>query len=189
MLKDIKITRSEHPSAPIITSTAKDVGRSYKIMLHESIADIGLYGAMINTLDTATEKDDITIVINTPGGFVHTGLAIISAMERCKAPITTVATGLVASCGFMIFIYGDVLKVSEFARIMAHTARGGSVGTMRDMQEYTKMFEVMVADLIKIAIDKKILTQEEFDAIFNDSQDVWLSCGDFDTKGVDYIKC
>lgn len=188
MLKDITITRSNKHTAPLITAVRKQKGISYKVILHNLIDTPDTYGTLINILDSASENDDITIVINSPGGYVDSGLIITAAMDRCKAPITTVAAGLVASCGAGIFIHGDQLKVSRFSRIMIHASRGMVGGTMREIQMTSKIYESTMKEFIRTAVDKKILTEQEFTDVFENSQDVWLSCKELDEKGVMYTK-
>ena len=53
-----------------------------------------------------TRLPQLTIIINSPGGDVHAAFALIDTMKASTIPIKTVGLGLIASCGFLIFIAG-----------------------------------------------------------------------------------
>ena len=46
----------------------------------------------------------LTLIINSPGGDVHAAFALIDTMKASTIPIKTVGLGLIASCGFLLFI-------------------------------------------------------------------------------------
>jgi ATP-dependent Clp protease, protease subunit len=52
------------------------------------------------------ELDHITMIINSPGGFVNAGFSVIDTIEGSKIPVHTVGLGLIASMGLNLFITG-----------------------------------------------------------------------------------
>lgn len=62
----------------------------------------------------------ITMYINSPGGSVSDGLAIIDTMHALKAPITTVCVGMAASMGALLFVSGQERLMLPNARLMIH---------------------------------------------------------------------
>ena len=58
--------------------------------------------------------DDISIYLNTPGGSVSEGLAIIDAMRLIKSKVNTIAIGTVASMGAVILACGDKMSNKSF---------------------------------------------------------------------------
>ena len=71
--------------------------------------------------------DDITVTINSPGGSVSDGFAILDAMRRCESDIVTVATGMAASMGAFLAACGGTpgkRYVTPNCEIMIHQTLG-----------------------------------------------------------------
>ncbi len=70
----------------------------------------------------AQGKEDITLLINSPGGSVTDGLAIYDAMQNIKSDVRTVCMGMAASMGALLLTAGTKGKRAawEHSRIMIH---------------------------------------------------------------------
>lgn len=81
-------------------------------------------------------KKDIQLYINSPGGSVNAGLAIIDTMNFVKPAVSTVCVGLAASMGSVILSAGA--KGKRFAlpnsEIMIHQPWGGVQGQAADIE-------------------------------------------------------
>ncbi len=87
-------------------------------------------------LDNAA-ADDITVTINSPGGSVSDGLAILDAMRRCRSDIVTVATGMAASMGAFLAACGGTpgkRYVTPHCEIMIHQPLGGIQGQATEIE-------------------------------------------------------
>lgn len=51
--------------------------------------------------------DCIQIILNSPGGSVHAGFAVIDVMEWSRLPVRTTALGMIASMSLLIFMAGQ----------------------------------------------------------------------------------
>ena len=80
-------------------------------------------------------REDITLVINSPGGEVTSGLAIYDAMKRCGCDVATVCTGLAASMAAFLFSSGTKgkRKITPMAEVMIHQPLGGVKGQATDI--------------------------------------------------------
>lgn len=77
---------------------------------------------------------EITMYINSPGGSVTDGLAIIDAMRRCRCDVVTVGTGLAASMGALILACGTGRRLATpLTDIMIHQPLGGVRGQASDI--------------------------------------------------------
>ena len=80
-------------------------------------------------------KKDISLYINSPGGSVTAGLAIIDTMKHVKPEVSTVCVGMAASMGSHILAAGA--KGKRFAlpnsEIMIHQPLGGVEGQTSDI--------------------------------------------------------
>lgn len=92
--------------------------------------------AQLLFLQSEDSKKDITFYINSPGGVVSAGLAIIDAMNNVKNDISTVCVGMAASMGAVILSSGA--KGKRFAlpnsEIMIHQPHGGAEGQASDIE-------------------------------------------------------
>lgn len=70
----------------------------------------------------------ITMYINSPGGSVSDGLAILDTMHAMKAPITTICVGEAASMGALLFVSGRERLMLPNAQLMIHDPLIQSVG-------------------------------------------------------------
>ena len=86
--------------------------------------------AQLLFLDAQDNTKDIYIYINTPGGSVSAGLAIIDTMNFIKSPVQTIVMGVAASMGTIIASSGT--KGRRFmlpnAEYMIHQPMGGTGG-------------------------------------------------------------
>lgn len=78
----------------------------------------------IRLMDHLTEKE-ITVLINTPGGSVHQGLAIYDAIKECRSEVITHAVGPCWSMGAIILQAGDQRIISQNATVMIHEGSTG----------------------------------------------------------------
>ncbi len=81
-------------------------------------------------------KKDIKLYINSPGGSVYDGLAIIDTMNYIEPDVQTIGIGLQASMGAMLLSAGT--KGKRFAlpnaRIMIHQPSSGTEGKITDQE-------------------------------------------------------
>lgn len=78
---------------------------------------------------------EIYLYINSPGGSVHAGFAIVDAIHNCKSDVVTVGMGLVASMGAFILSCGEKGKrfVSPLCEVMIHQPLAGVQGQASDI--------------------------------------------------------
>ena len=121
----------------------------------------------------ALGNEDITIYINSPGGSVADGLAIIDAMHLVKSKVNTIGYGTVASMAAIILASGEKRSCMEHTRCMIHQVFGGMQGTVSDVEiAYTNMLEIKdeLMNLLASKV-KKSRKQVEKDC----DRDYWLS--------------
>ena len=92
--------------------------------------------AQLLFLEAEDPKKDISIYVNSPGGSVSAGLAIVDTMHHIKPDISTVCVGLAASMGSIILSQGA--KGKRFAlpnaEVMIHQPWGGAQGQASDIE-------------------------------------------------------
>jgi len=92
--------------------------------------------AQLLFLEKEDPKTDIQMFINSNGGFIADGMAILDTMNYIKPDISTIAVGMAASMATMLLIYGT--KGKRFAlphsKIHIHQPLGGVEGQASDIK-------------------------------------------------------
>ena len=81
-------------------------------------------------------NNPIRIYINSPGGSVIDGLAIIDTINFIKSPVYTICVGLAASMGAVLLSCGEKGHriVLPHSRVMIHQVSGFTGGSLIDMK-------------------------------------------------------
>lgn len=117
----------------------------YSRLLKDRIIFLGgpVDDAMANTiiaqllfLESEDSKKDIYLYVNSPGGYIHSGLAIVDTMNYVKPDVATVCVGLAASMGAVILTSGAKKKrhILPNAEVMIHQPWGGTEGQATDIE-------------------------------------------------------
>jgi ATP-dependent Clp protease protease subunit len=129
------------------------------IMLQGQVED-GMANAIIAQLlflDAQDNTKDIYLYINTPGGSVSAGLAIVDTMNFIKSDVQTIVMGMAASMGTIIASSGQKGKrfMLPNAEYLIHQPMGGT-------GQATQQTDIqIIADSIKKTRDRleKILSE------------------------------
>jgi ATP-dependent Clp protease, protease subunit len=108
--------------------------------------------AQLLFLQSEDPKKEISLYINSPGGVINAGMAIIDTMNHIKNPISTVCVGIAASMAAVILSCGE--KGKRFAlpnsEVMIHQPLGGVEGQASDIEISAKRIIKMREILNKI---------------------------------------
>mmetsp|Transcript_4313 Transcript_4313/g.8305 ORF Transcript_4313/g.8305 Transcript_4313/m.8305 type:complete len:220 (+) Transcript_4313:18-677(+) len=87
-------------------------------------------------LNNLEESSNILLVINSPGGSVSSGLAILDIINYSQNPIDTVCIAMAASMGAFTLSAGNLNGRGSFpnSRIMIHQPLGGARGEVSDIE-------------------------------------------------------
>ena len=87
-------------------------------------------------LQAQDPKKDISMYINSPGGSVTAGLAILDTMKMISCPVATYCVGQAASMGAVLLAAGEKGKRHALpnSRIMIHQPWGGAQGKASDIE-------------------------------------------------------
>lgn len=103
-----------------------------RIIMVQGAVEDGMANAIVAQLLflDAQSHDDIYMYINTPGGSVSAGLAIVDTMNFIKSDVQTIVMGVAASMGTIIASSGAKGKRSMLpnAEYMIHQPMGGTGG-------------------------------------------------------------
>lgn len=123
--------------------------------------------AQLLFLESQDPKKDITLYINSPGGSVSAGLAMIDTMNFIKPDVSTVCVGMAASMGAMLLMSGAPGKrfILPHSEVMIHQPLGGTQGQASDIEIHANHIK-KTKDILYKMIQKN--TGEEYDKIVAD---------------------
>ncbi len=131
--------------------------------------------AQLLLLEQESDKDEIKMYINSPGGDADAGFAIYDMMRFVKSPIKTICAGVTASAAVIILIGTE--KENRFSlpnsRILIHQPSTGVRGTASDIQiEASEILKCR--EKINSMIAKE--TGKELEQVENDTKrNYWMS--------------
>ena len=142
---------------PTVIEKDREGDRAYDIysrLLKDRIIFVGdaIETNMANTviaqllfLEKENPDEDIQMFINSPGGVINAGMAILDTMNYIKCDVSTIAVGLAASMGSFLLAHGA--KGKRFAlpnsKIHIHQPLGGVEGQASDIA-------IEAAEILKI---------------------------------------
>lgn len=96
--------------------------------------------AQLLFLESASQKEDIKMYINSPGGSVTAALAIYDTMQYVKPEIQTICIGMAASAAALLLSAGKKGKrmVLPNSEVMIHQVLGGASGQATDIDIHAR---------------------------------------------------
>ena len=111
--------------------------------------------AQLLFLEAEDPDKDIYMYINSPGGVITSGFAILDTMNYIKPDISTICMGQAASMAAILLSMGTKGKrrALENSRVMIHQPLGGASGQASDIEIHTKEILYLRDKLNKILSD------------------------------------
>ena len=149
---------------PMVVEQTNRGERAYDIysrLLRDSIIFIGtpiddnvanLITAQLLFLASEDAKAEISMYVNSPGGSITDGLAIIDTMRSLPCPVATYIVGQAASMGAVLMAAGTAGKrmALPYSRFMLHQVMGGVQGQASDIEIHAKEILYLKAKLNEI---------------------------------------
>ena len=140
------------PLIPMVVEQTARGERAYDIysrLLKDNIIFVGsaidddvanLVIAQLLFLEAEDPEKDIQLYINSPGGAVTSGLAILDTMRYIRPNVSTLCIGQAMSMGAVLLAAGEKGKRLALpnSRIMLHQPHGGIHGTASDIEIHTR---------------------------------------------------
>ncbi len=140
--------------------------------------------AQLLFLESEDPKKDIFMYVNSPGGNVSDGLAIIDTMNHIKPDVATVCIGMAASMGAVILSAGAKGKrfILQNAEVMIHQPLGGVEGQASDIAITAERIIKTRAKLNRILAEN---TGQKVEKVEKDGdRDYWMDAKDAVKYGI-----
>lgn len=180
------IGRIDSALVPYVIEQTPRGERSYDIysrLLNDRIIFLGeeinsvtanLVVAQLLHLESQDAEKDISLYINSPGGEVYSGLAILDTMNFIKPQVSTICVGMAASMAAVLLSAGAKGKrfCLPHSKVMIHQPSGGAQGQQTEIE--------IVAEEIK-------KTRRELNQILSDASGQPIEKVQADTERDNYL--
>lgn len=140
--------------------------------------------AQLLFLESEDSKKDITLYINSPGGQIQSGLAIVDAMHHIKPDVATVCMGMAASMGAVILSQGAKGKryVLPNSEVMIHQPLTGIEGQASDVEITAKHILKLKDKLYEMLATATGKTKAQLEK--DGDRDYWMSAEEAKKYGI-----
>ncbi len=149
------------------------------IFLAEDVnsASASLVVAQLLFLESEDPDKEISLYINSPGGSITDGMAIVDTINYIKCPVSTICVGMAASMGAVLLASGAKGKrfATPNAEILIHQPLIGGGGLSGQTTE------------IKIHADHMVRTREKLNKLLSDRTGQSLETIEKDTERDNYM--
>ncbi len=98
------------------------------------------------------ERRPIRLFINSYGGSVYDGLALVDVIRQSRTPVHTIAVGACMSMALWVWLSGQERLVGESATLMFHdlstVAFGKTEGIKQELKETIRLQEMLVSEIV-----------------------------------------
>lgn len=115
--------------------------------------------------------NEIRLHINSPGGEVFEGIAILNALRNHPARVTAVVDGIAASAASFVAVGADELVMARNSELMIHDAWGLVVGNAEDMRAMVDLLDRQSNNIAAVYAEKAGGTVESWRAAM--SAETW----------------
>lgn len=139
----------------------------------------------LKRMDADESVDHIDIILDSPGGEIYSGFALISAIEHCKTPITMHIVGMAASMAcYIAMAKSPTLKVvcDEWSVGLIHagsTMLEGNSNSVKDMFKFNERYEEKIKEYV---LSHTKINEQMYNEI--ERYEFWMSSSDLLTYGV-----
>lgn len=121
--------------------------------------------------------DTLTLFINSGGGSVTDGWAIIDVMESSRVDISTVALGCIASMAVLIFVAGTKGKrvMAPKTAVMTHQFSTAFWGKQHELMAARKFHDTLEKQFIAHFVRYTKMTEKQVREVLLKPSDTWLT--------------
>lgn len=123
------------------------------------------------------EVPELTLIINSEGGSVSDGFAIIDVIETSAIPVQTIGLGLIASMGLLILAAGEKGSriLTRNTEILAHQFSGVLAGKHHEMVAAGQAHEKLEQQFIQHFLRHSKMTEKQIKSVLFAPSDRYLT--------------
>ena len=117
----------------------------------QNILAINEEDEMLEKKYTNVQRTPIKLFINSSGGNVYDGFALVDVIRNSSTPVHTIAVGSAMSMGLLIYAVGHKRYVGDYATLMFHDVSSAIVDKlegMKDRMEELRKIQAMICTIV-----------------------------------------
>lgn len=124
-----------------------------EVMIYDEIGYFGVTASDFAAEIKALNVGEIQLRINSPGGEVFDGIAILNSLRNHAARKIVTVDGVAASAASFIAMAGDEIIMNKNSEMMIHDGMGLCVGNASEMRELANMLDRVSDNIASIYAD------------------------------------
>lgn len=149
-----------------------------ELILYGTVGD-GLWGDgftardVVSALAEVGRGNDVTVRLNSGGGFASEGAAIYNALSAHRGHKTVYVDGIAASAASLVAMAGDQIVMRRGSVMMIHDPAGFTMGSATDHEKSIESLNALANSFADIYAEKTGRTVEEARADMR--EEIWLT--------------
>lgn len=131
------------------------------------------YLEVFNALVSLGRNSDVTVRINSGGGYATEGAAIYSLLKAHGGTVSVIVEGIAASAASVIAMAGDTVTMVTGSVMMIHDPSAITFGTADDHEKSVEMLDAIASSLADAYADKTGRSAEQTRADMR--EELWLT--------------
>ena len=150
-------------------SVQSRVRNTFTFKLDEPVAEPSYYRNIVDVCLQAKEDDEILFFLNTPGGLYSGLTTVLDAILRTEATTVAVIQGECHSAGSIIALHCDLVDVSPYATMLAHSISYGTGGKDADIVAHVTHTTKQANSIVRETYEG-FLTEQEIAQVLDGKQ-------------------
>lgn len=128
----------------------------------------------INQADKSTpleKREEIKVIVNSGGGDVYSGFAMVDAIRLSETPVKTIVLGRAMSMSLLIAAAGHVRQASANARFMYHEGYYGIEGSGRVHENELEEYKLTESKYDELLIEYTSITEQKLKQVKKRAKD------------------
>ena len=157
------------PTKVLPYAVQSHVRNTFMFKLDEPVAEPSYYRNIVDVCLQAKEDDEILFFLNTPGGLYSGLTTVLDAILRTEATTVAVIQGECHSAGSIIALHCDLVDVSPYATMLAHSISYGTGGKDADIVAHVTHTTKQANSIVRETYEG-FLTEQEIAQVLDGKQ-------------------
>lgn len=150
-----------------------------ELLLYGEISEVSWWGDEVTPkqfreeLEALGDIEELRVYINSPGGDVFAGQAILSMLKRHSAYKVVYIDGLAASAASIVAMAGDVIRMPRNAMMMIHNVWTIVVGDANELREVADALDRITESVVAAYEEKTGLDRDEIKRMMD--AETWMT--------------
>lgn len=150
------------------------------LRLTSEIKEPSFYDKLLSRILSLTENDTVCIYLDTVGGSLDGAIAVVDTLRRTKAQVHMSIVGKAYSAGSAILMWADSVDISNYARIMIHSYRGGFFGKTNELESEFHFENKYYCNFL-VESYSGFLNKKEIDSVLKGT-DIYIQASDIEDR-------